>query len=258
MVLSPLAMHVACSASSGEAIISELREAGALEADNGSGSAEDGSVPSRDGGKPDVAPDARMDARVDVDAEAGAPPVIHINEIYADIDLFGDGAEFVELRAAPGTRVDDLALRIIDSTGNVDYVVSVANPGSQVGSTGFWVVGGGQTFRLGVQDRVDQIVALDNWGLETRRGAVQLVRGTELLDVVGWSDEPDAGAIPTPSSPPTATGEGSAARVPTIVKTPGQPAHSFGRRPNAADTNDNRADFCSMVASPGHAQLACD
>ncbi|MBX3258396.1 MAG: hypothetical protein KF782_01680 [Labilithrix sp.] len=253
IALAPLAAHVACSAGNGAAVPPELREAGTLEASAGGG---DASSDDDDDDEPDPVTDAGKDARVDVEASAPAP--VAINEIYVDIDGFGDGAEFVELRAEPGTPVHDLKLRLINAAGTVRYVVSVGDPGDVVGATGFWVVGGNQTFRLGVVDRVDQVIGLNDWGLETSRGAVQLVRGAELLDVVGWSTDPDAGAAPAPASPPTATVEGAVAAVPTIRKTTGQPARSFGRRADAPDTDDNRADFCSMPASPGYAQKPCD
>lgn len=256
----PLAVQAACAAKGSELIFAQAREAGALEVPGRSGAGEgdddeDGSVSPRDAGKDGMVGGGK-DARVD--ADAGTPAIVVINEIYVDIDGFGDGAEFVELRAEPGTPIGDLKLRLLGSNGTVEYEVPVADAGTEVGASGFWVVGGAQTFKLGVQDRVDQIVPLGNWGLEATRGAVQLVRGTELLDVVAWSEDPDSGAIPAPSSPPTATGEGSPANVPTITKTTGNPAHSFGRRAAEADTNDNGADFCSMAASPGYPQQACD
>lgn len=255
IALCPLAAHVACSVGNGDATPQEPREAGTLEASGGAG--RDGSSDDDDDDdEPDRVTDAGKDARLD--AEAAAPVVIAINEIYVDIDGFGDGAEFVELRAAAGTPVHDLRLRLINAAGTVRYVVSVGDPGDVVGPTGLWVVGGNQTFRLGVTDRVDRTVGLNDWGLETSRGAVQLLRGADLLDVVGWSTDPDGGAAPPPSSPPTATVEGAVAAVPTIRKTAGQPARSFGRRADAPDTGDNRADFCSMPASPGFAQKPCD
>lgn len=251
----PLTAHVACSASNGDSIPPEVREAGSLEANNGSRIPEDDASEPEDAGRRDASKDAGKDARPD--ADAGAAEVV-INEIYVDIDGLGDGAEFVELRAEPGTPVGDLKLRILDETGAVKYAVTVADPGETVGGTGYWVVGGNQTFKLGVLERVDQVIPLAVWGLPTSRGAVQLVRGTKIVDVVSWSDDADAGAIPPPSSPPAATGEGSPALVPTITKTSGKPAHSFGRADEAPDTNDNRADFCSMAASPGFAQKPCD
>ena len=237
----------ACSASNGDAVPPEVREAGVLEAGTGT-TFPDGSRVDDTGAKKD----SGRDAGKDVGMDAAPSEEILINEIHVDIDGFGDGVEYVELRAAPGTLVGGLLLRVLDKTGGVKTIVAVADVGETVGPTGFWVVGGAQTFRLGVSDRVDQVVPLANWGLDTDRGAVQLMRGSTLLDVVGWSETADAGAIPAPTAPPTATGEGSPSRVPTIAK------HSFGRRSDAADTNDNAADFCSMAASPGFAQKVCD
>ena len=249
----PLTAHVACSATNGDAIPPEVRDAGSLEASNtspGGGDDDDEDAGQRD------ASDAAKDARVD--AEPVTSTELHINEIYVDIDGLGDGAEFVELRGEPNTPVHDLKLRILDEAGVVKYTVIVGDAGEKVRGSGYWVVGGNQTFKLGVLDHIDQIIPLNGWGLPTSRGAVQLVRGTAIVDVVSWSTDPDAAGIPAPSSLPAQTGEGSPARVPTIKKTSGMPAHSFGRASAAPDTNDNRADFCSMVASPGREQMPCD
>lgn len=251
----PVTAHVACSAGNGESIPPEVREAGSLEANNGSRVPERDSSDAEDAGTRDASRDAAKDARPDADA---VDAEVVINEIYVDIDGLGDGAEFVELRAEPGTPVHDLKLRIIDGTGAVKLSVAVGDPGETVGGTGYWVVGGNQTFKLGVLDRVDQVIPLAVWGLPTSRGAVQIVRGTKIVDVVSWSDDADAAAIPPPPSAPSATGEGSPALIPTIKKTSGKPAHSFGRPDDAPDTNDNRADFCSMAASPGFGQSPCD
>jgi hypothetical protein len=252
LACAPSLALVACAASNGDALPPEVREAGTREADPlPRGKAEE---PDADDG--DAPADAGKDARADADAATLA--VVHINEIYVDIDGLGDGAEFVELRVATGSKVDDLKLRIIDANGEIDHVVSVGVAGDVVGGSGLWVVGGSQTFKLGAPDRIDRIVPLADWGLPTARGAVQLVRGTQLLDVVSWSQDADAGAIAAVVSAPTSTGEGSPASVPTITKTAGNPAHSFGRRSAAPDTNDNRADFCSMAVSPGHEQKVCD
>ncbi|MBN9167462.1 MAG: hypothetical protein BGO98_05690 [Myxococcales bacterium 68-20] len=257
LVLSPLAAHAACAASNGEALPAEVREAGSLEASNGRrGNDDDDDDSSTDGGDERDEGDAGKDARVEDDG--GASSLVEINEIYVDIDGLGDGAEFVELRAEPGTPVDDLKLRILDATGAVKYLVNVGEPGAKVSGSGLWVVGGNQTFKLEVLDRVDKTVSLSAWGLENTHGAVQLVRGMQLLDVVGWTKDADAGAVPPPGLPPKATAEGTPAMLPTIRKTSGKPAHSFGRRSGAPDTNDNRADFCSMAASPGYDQKPCD
>src|SRR5205085_2638508 len=98
----------------------------------------------------------------------------------------------------------------------------------------------------------------DPWGLDYP-GAVQLVRGTQLLDVVGYSDVPDASAIPPPPSPPTATVEGKPALAPDNASaTSTSVRYTFGRKTGAADTNNNAADFCRMKASPGKAQGNCE
>ncbi len=203
--------------------------------------------------------DAGTDAKK-ADADSSAPPGpspadVRIQELYVDHDGLGDGAEYVELRGAPGTPVDSLRLRLIDDVGNLDYEVPVGEAGAVIGASGTWVVAGPQTFRLGVTDRVDQTVQITQWGIANGRGAIQLVRGAnrELLDVVGYVNDPDAGAVPPPVSTPKATSEGLPAIVPTIAK------RALGRKAAAADTNDNRADFCSMVPTPGSSQQKpCD
>lgn len=254
LAIAPLTAHVACAVSNGDADPPEVRDAGALEASRTARA--DAADEEEDAGTRDGARDANIDAP---DSESPAEAVVEINEIYVDIDGLGDGAEFVELRADPGTAVDDLRLRILDASGSIKYTVTVADPGEKVGASGLWVVGGNQTFKLGVPDRVDQPIALANWGLPTSRGAVQLVRGNAIVDVVSWATEPEPAPIPAPSTLPAETGEGTAAaRVPTIRKTAGTPAHSFGRREGTPDTDDNQADFCSMIASPGYGQKGCD
>lgn len=250
-VLAPLVAQVACWSSNGTSPEADVRDAGDLQPNNGDD--DDTTMPPlKDAG-------ARRDAgKVTPPDAAVVPPEVHLDEIYVDIDNLGDGAEFVELRAPAGARVDDLYLRILDRTGKVKYKVAVGDPGATVGSSGTWVVGGALTFKLGVKDRVDQPITISNWGLDESRGAVQLLRGTTLLEVVGWSDGTGPALLPPPSSPPTETGTGSPAAVPTIAKTPGKPAHSIGRRPDSSKSGDDAANFCSMVASPGAAQSPCD
>lgn len=204
----------------------------------------------------DAGVDAKAEASADAKAEAGpTSESVRIQELYVDHDGLGDGAEYVELRGAPGTPVGDLSLRLIDAAGKVAYEVPVTDTGTDViGSSGTWVVAGPQTFQLGVVERIDHSVALAKWGIANNRGAVQLVRGANrtLLDVVGYASDPDAGAATSPSTDPKATSEGLPALVPTIAK------RALGRKAAATDTDQNRADFCSMVPSPGMAQKACD
>jgi hypothetical protein len=257
--LAALASAMACSATNGDAIPSQVYDASAL--DVGSGSTDlDGGSSQRDATATDGATtDAPVDAAPDGPVVNTAP--VQINEIFVDNDGLGDGAELVELRAAPGTAADDLKLRLLQADGKVKYEVAVGDPGAKFPASGLWVVGGGQTFRLNVLDHVDRIVDLNVWGLDNDRGAVQLVRGTTLLDVVGYGTDADAGALSPPLSPPLATVEGAIAKVPAAPVHPPLPAKpkglSFGRKTAAADTNNNAADFCTMEASPGHPQKAC-
>jgi hypothetical protein len=252
----PLAAHAACSATNGDAIPSVVYDASAL--DVGTNPDElDAATTTKDGAavKDGATRDAPDDAPTDSPVVNTAP--VQINEVFVDNNSFGDGAEYVELRAAPGTPADDLKLRLIYSDGQVKYEVSVGDPGAKFPASGLWTVGGGQTFKLNVLDHIDRTVGLNAWGLDNFHGAVQVVRGATLLDVVGYSTDPDAGALAMPASAPKATVEGSPAVVPAPANGMNAKGLSFGRKTGVADTNDNAADFCKMEASPGYAQKAC-
>jgi hypothetical protein len=253
--LVTLAFVIACSATNGDAIPSQVYDASAL--DVGSNPGEPDAAAGLDGStvKDGATKDAPADAPPDAPIVNTAP--VQINELFVDNDGLGDGAEFVELRAAPGTPVDDLKLRLIYADGQVKYEVSVGDPGATFPASGLWVVGGGQTFKLNVLDHVDRTVSLNTWGLDNDHGAVQVVRGTTLLDVVGYASTLDAGALAAPASAPKATVEGTAALVPAPATGLNHKGLGFGRKTAAADTNDNAVDFCKMEASPGHAQKAC-
>jgi hypothetical protein len=242
----------ACSVGNGDPIPDPVYDAQALDVATGDPTP---GTPADAASKPDA---AKSDAAPPADAAADAPgpntgPVL-INELYIDTILDGDGAEFVELRAAPGTPVDDLKLRIVYANGLVKYEVSAGNAGDKVDANGLWVVGGANTFKLNVGGHVDHLVNLASWGLDAT-GAVQLVRGATLLDVVGYNADPDAGALPPLATPPTATAEGRLARVPDNSGASGSTKRkTLGRTMGAPDTNDNAFDFCTMEASPGLAQ----
>ena len=237
-----LAVAAACSASNGDPIPSEIHDARALDV----GSV----VPARDGspkatdddsGGPDASPsDAGVqDAPADAPRDASSSEVVRINEVYVDRVVAGDKTEYVELRGPEGTRVDDLFLRLIDETGKASIDFDVGTGGQTIGATGTWVIG-----TNALVGRVDRAVLLQHWGLETR-GAVQLRRGAAktLIDVVAWTDDPDGGGAPA--------GEGEPYLLPA-----GQT--SFGRVAVAADTGDNRADFCTMAKTPGATNAACE
>lgn len=233
----------------------------------------DASAPPLDVGSPPADPDSSADARSDAkpnadggadapgdaiatdapkDAPTDAPSsaTVRIAEIYSDPGVtYGDGAEYVELRGAPGTPVGDLRLRLVHQTGGVKYDVAVGGPSDVIGASGTWVVGGGSVFKVAATNRVDTTVSLANWGLDGTAGSVQLVRGAarDLVDVVGYG-----GAVDPPATAPTQTVEGTVAARATLDK------HGIGRKAAAADTDDNSKDFCSMAATPGYPQAACD
>jgi len=253
----PLAAHAACSATNGDAIPNQAFDASTLDVGSNPDDPEAGDL---DGGsKKDVANDAPGDAKKDAPNTA---PVV-INEIYVDQVLDGDQAEFVELRVAAGTPVDDLKIRIVYPNGQVKYEINVGLPGQVVTPSGLWVVSGNRLDRLNVSAKSDREFSIsDPWGLEIP-GAIQVVRGNTLLDVVGFTDAPDGGALPPLTQPPTATVEKSPVFVPTSPSGNGTKRHTIGRRvvapggAGAPDTNDNAADFCPMEASPGYPQKPC-
>lgn len=246
------ALLVIACANSGDEIPAGSREAGSVEASTTR--LPDGATSDDDSGS--INNDKDSGGSGDSGTDGGTNnAVVIISEIYVDNDGLGDGSEFIEIQGPPNTPVDDLRVRLIDKNGLPKYTQMVGDPGEKIGTSGFWVVSGSQVFRLNASPyREDQTYSIANWGLDNERGAVQLLRGTnQLLDVVGFSDAPDAGAIPPPSNGPTSTGEGSPVVVPSIAK------HSFGRKgATLTDSNNNEADFCSMVPSPGYAQKPCD
>lgn len=241
-LLAAAGLYVGCSTSNGDPIPPPDNGAPSLDA----GSKTTPKMPDASGPS-DAAPEA------DAPHDAGDPvSQVRISEVYVDDGTDGVTVEFIELRGAPGTPVDELRLRILDADGAVTGEIDVAaQAGDTISGSGFWTVGGGN-----VSSEVDHVLfgaALNAWGMDTPRGAVQLVRGTgrTLLDVVGYDTDADAGALPQPASSPTQTVEGKPAVLPVISK-------SFGRTSGAADTNDNRADFCTMTPTPCGANAACD
>ncbi|MBX3190381.1 MAG: hypothetical protein KF819_25500 [Labilithrix sp.] len=250
--LVPVLAHAACSASNGDPIPTQVFDASALDVGSNPDDPDGGTLP--DGAPRDTGADAPADAPKDAPANA----VVVINEIYVDTILDGDAAEFVELRAEPGTAVDDLKLRLVKPNGaTTDIAVGVA--GNKVGASGVWVVGCNRIDKMNAPGaRVDREIPLATWGLDTP-GAVQLVRGTTVLDVVGWNQDPDGGAPAAATPPPTQTVETKPAVVPNNSSaTQFSRRRTFGRKSGAADTNDNAADFCTMLATPGSATQACE
>jgi hypothetical protein len=227
-------------------------DAGADASGDAKGDAKTGGDAGKDGATADGGDGSLQDAPIDAPlGDAATSASVRINEIYFDpTDItYGDGAEFVELRGAPGTPVDDLRLRILYGNTGVKYDVAVGNAGDVIGPSGLWVVGGGSVFKVAGTYRVDHQVSLASWGLDGTSGSVQLVRGAarDLVDVVGYG-----AAISPPATAPTTTLEGA-----TPVPAPTMDKHAIGRKTGAADSNDNAADFCQMPVTPGYPQAAC-
>ena len=242
-LLLPAALAVACSASNGASIGSEVRDAEALDVstpdpvrDSSSSTDEDADTPvnpPKDGGTKDAPADVAPDVAL---TSAG----VRINEIYVS-QAGGDQAEYVELRGAVGAPLDDLFLRSIDDKGLTTGEWPVAAAGTKIGATGTWTLGGGTA-----SGRIDKTVpAFDDWGLDNAKGAVLLLRGNAktTIDAVSWNTDPDGGTV---------SGEGK----PFILSTTG--TNSFGRKPPSfGDTNDNLADFCPMNQTAGADNTAC-
>jgi hypothetical protein len=249
-VSSTILVAVACGSTNGDATVPDTLDASPLDAATnpqpfGDAAEDTGSSGGpKDSGKDVVTTDSPSDAPSDAPAEAGpSPDLVRINELYiAGISGNGDKDEYVELKGAPGTPLDELKLRLIKGDGTVTGEVDVAETaGDVIPATGLWVVGGSLVLTA------NRTPPLAVWGLAEDLGSVQLVRGTAktVVDIVGYSTDP-AGTKPAlAASAPTATYETNPALQP--------PAGSvaFGRKAGAADTNDNGADFCKMGKSPG-------
>jgi hypothetical protein len=232
----------ACAAGNGDVIPPGVQEGPPVEAGIG---------PDPDGGAKD-APSDDATPGDGGDAGDGGAPVVVINEVYVDVAAGGGSqSEYIELRALPGTPLGDLKIRLIAANGTVREF-SVAGATDVMPSSGLWVVGG--VSLPGAQIANQIITNPQGWGLDLR-AAVQLVFGAQknLVDVVGWSDAPDAATITPPATPPVATSEGTRVILPTGA------GKSIGRRPTGADTNDNLADFCRMNTTARAANSAtCD
>jgi hypothetical protein len=188
--------------------------------------------------------DGSADATDAIDAPTDTSPgALRIDEIYVDRDLSGDAVEFVEIAGPTDASLDGLHLRLIDAAGTVKYDVAITT-GAKIGSSGRWVVGGNRTDTY-FTGRLDQSVGIASWGLDNTAGAVQLVSGTTLVDVIGYGAK-----VAGPSTPPTATYETDAATLPSSAK------QSLARK-GGLDTGNNVTDLCAQNGTPGSAGGAC-
>lgn len=246
LLSAPAALQIACSATNGDSIPSEVRDAEALDANTVDPTERDSSStnededtgtpnPPKDGGGKDAPADAPIDAPLTSTA-------VRINEVYVERTGAGAKAEYLELRGPAGVDLGDLAIRIFDATGTAtaSSPYPIATAGQKMPASGVWSVGG-------FLANVDTIISIpQGWDLSTK-GAIELVRGPSntVIDTVGWTTDADAGA----SAP---KGEGKAYVLPSTG------TKSFGRAVNAADTNDNKTDFCTMAQTAKAANAACE
>ncbi len=140
-----------------------------------------------------------------------------INEIYYDSPGEDRGC-FVELKGVPGTKLEGLTLATFNSKGNNVGTVLLAGTISQ---SGYFVIG--QDGSTPNRDAVNAFMNLPNSG-----GAVQLKRGSSLLDAVAYGEAPSSGKA--------ARGEGRAVKD-------AKSGESLARIPDGTDSNDNAKDF---------------
>jgi hypothetical protein len=139
-----------------------------------------------------------------------------INEVYYDSPGEDRGC-FVELKGAPGTKLEGLTLATFNAKGNDVGTVLLAGT---ITASGYFVIG--QDGSAPNRDAVNAFVNLTNGG-----GAVQLKRGSSVLDAVAYGEAGTAKA---------ARGEGRAVKD-------AKSGQSLARIPDGSDSNDNAKDF---------------
>jgi hypothetical protein len=139
-----------------------------------------------------------------------------INEVYYDSPGEDRGC-FVELKGVPGTKLEGLTLATFNAKGNDAGTVLLAGT---ITASGYFVIG--QDGSAPNRDAVNAFVNLTNGG-----GAVQLRRGSSVLDAVAYGEAGSARA---------ARGEGRAIKD-------AKSGQSLARIPDGADSNDNAKDF---------------
>ncbi len=139
-----------------------------------------------------------------------------INEVYYDSPGEDRGC-FIELKGAPGTKLEGLTLVTFNAKGNDAGTVLLAGT---ITASGYFVIG--QDGSAPNRDAVNAFVNLTNSG-----GAVQLKRGSSVLDAVAYGEAGTA---------KSARGEGRAVKD-------AKSGQSLARIPDGADSNDNAKDF---------------
>jgi len=148
-----------------------------------------------------------------------------INEVLYD-PPGKDAGSFVELAGTSGMSLNDYFLIGVNGSGGKEYN-RVDLTGYSIPLSGFFVVA--QDENVPNADLIDSKADFQN-----SPDSIQLWRGEELIDAVGYGDFSEADFA----------GEGT----PTLDLS----GYSIGRRPDGLDSDDNCIDFVGLaVASPG-------
>ncbi len=157
----------------------------------------------------------------------GAPGAVRINELYYDHPGKDAGHEFIELIQTDSIPLglDGYAIEFHNGAGSGWESIWQAGPLDSIAPGGLFVIGGGA-----VTPRPDAVLELN---LQNGPDAVRLIAPTGPMDLLGYGDLDDPEYVEGESAPGVSAGE------------------SLGRKPDGRDTDNNRADFHSMVPSPG-------
>ena len=155
-----------------------------------------------------------------------------INEMYYDHPGADGGYEFVEFMNAGDEPVslDGVALEFHNGSGEGWTLLWQAPGGLTLDAGALFVVGGEL-----VAPAPDVVLSIS---LQNGPDAVRLVRGGEVLDVLGYGGLDDALYVETHGVAVVAAGK------------------SIARTPDGRDTNDNSADFVAAAPTPGRRNVA--
>ncbi len=155
-----------------------------------------------------------------------------INEMYYDHPGADGGYEFVEFMntGEAALSLDGVALEFHNGTGEGWTLLWQAPPGLTLEAGALFALGGDL-----VLPTPDVVVSIS---LQNGPDAVRLVRGSEILDVLGYGGLDDPLYVETHG---------------VAVVTAGK---SIARTPDGRDTGDNLADFVAVAPTPGRRNVA--
>ncbi len=152
-----------------------------------------------------------------------------INEFLPDPAGTDSGREFVELlNSGPGAvDLDEVELQFANGSVGADWV-------TRWRGAGYGALASGARFLITDRNWLGAAVgdAEVYLGLQNGPDAIRLIRGTSVLDLVGYGHLTDADLF-----------EGAPVMVPTGL--------ALARKPDGRDTGENAADFAASDATPG-------